>query len=525
MTDPLQPYHRKRDFALTPEPVGGELASDAAVTGGRFVVQRHRASRLHYDLRLEVDNVLVSWAVPKGPTLDPNRKRLAIATEDHPLEYLLFEGVIPPGQYGAGDVIVWDTGNWAPAAQADPAAALRDGELHFDVWGRKLRGRFVLTRSQKADATGQDTWLLLHKDDEFAEPGWNPEAHPWSVLSGRDNDAVAAAPASTEVLRHHHHIEPPPLALPSAAVAPLYELGNQGTWEIFGRSLQVTNLDKVMFAADPPITKREFLAYSARIAPVVVPYVQGRALNMHRYPDGVGKKGFWHKNLPNSAPEWLSRWREPSSEADTTSHPTYLVVDEPAALVWAANYGVVEWHPWTSPISAPQLPTYALIDLDPGEATTWDDLLALARLHQSALEHLGVVGQPKVSGKRGLHIWIPVAGDTTFDQTRAWVEKLSRTVGQVMPDKVSWRWRVSERQGRARLDYTQNAVSKTLVGPYSPRAVTEATVSVPITWEELADPDLRPDRWSIRTVLERLDERGDPFWTITQLHQELPPIS
>src|SRR5216117_549663 len=137
---PLEQYKRKRDFSRTPEPAG---AAGGPGQGRRVVVQRHRATRLHYDFRLEVDGVLASWAVPKGPTLDPSVRRQAIHVEDHPIEYFDFEGVIPKGEYGGGDVIVWDWGRWEPAKEEDAARAVADGELHFDLDGEKLKGRFV----------------------------------------------------------------------------------------------------------------------------------------------------------------------------------------------------------------------------------------------------------------------------------------------------------------------------------------------------------------------------------------------
>src|SRR3954452_20174852 len=197
---PLEEYHRKRDFAKTPEPAGDreaarQRASTPPVGHRRFVVQRHRATRLHYDFRLEVDGVLASWAVPKGPTLDPGVRRQAIHVEDHPIEYFEFEGVIPRGEYGGGDVIVWDWGRWTPAKEADAAKAIAKGELHFDLDGERLRGRFVLVRTDRSpQRAGKDQWLLLHKHDDFAVDGWNAEAFPESVKSGRTNDQVATAP-------------------------------------------------------------------------------------------------------------------------------------------------------------------------------------------------------------------------------------------------------------------------------------------------------------------------------------------
>jgi bifunctional non-homologous end joining protein LigD len=527
MDERLAAYRVKRDFARTPEP-SGEGSPATEPTGRRFVVQRHRASHLHYDFRLELDGVLVSWAVPKGPTLDPGARRLAMRVEDHPVEYLLFEGVIPSGEYGGGDVIVWDTGTWEQAKGDDAAKALRAGDLHVDLHGSRLRGRFVLVR-RNGESNGdseRESWMLLHKRDEFAQEGWDPEDHPTSVLSGRTNEEVrrdpeflwrSDAPAATAAVA----LRPPPL--PDEALEALAAMGRDGTWEIHGREIRVTNLDKVLFPGDPPVTKREFLAYAASIGPTLLPYLEGRALNLHRYPDGADRPGFWHKERPGRAPKWVGCWENP--EADEGETLAYVVVDEPATLVWVANFGALEWHPWTSRTDAPDRPTYALFDLDPGERTTWEDLLVLARLHRTALDHLGLTARAKVTGRRGIQIWVPVAPEYTFDETRAWVEGVSRTVGQVVPELVSWEWQVKARRGLARLDYTQNAVNKTLVAPYSPRPAADAPVSMPIAWDELEDPELRPDRWTIRTVHERLEQRGDLFRAVLAMPQTLPKVT
>ena len=189
----LETYRRKRRFDRTPEPPG-EVARQALPDhgAGRFVVQRHRATRLHYDFRLELGGVLVSWAVPRGPSLDPEARRLAIHVEDHPTDYFDFEGAIPRQQYGAGDVIVWDWGTWlADPETSDAEAAIRDGELKFSLDGEKLRGAFVLLRMRWSDAP-KDQWLLIHRRDRWASRGWDAEDLPESVKSGRTNDEVAA---------------------------------------------------------------------------------------------------------------------------------------------------------------------------------------------------------------------------------------------------------------------------------------------------------------------------------------------
>jgi bifunctional non-homologous end joining protein LigD len=492
----------------------------------RFVVQHHRASSDHYDLRFEVDGVLVSWAVPKGPTLDPDVRRSAFKVPDHPMEYLDFEGVIAEGQYGAGDVVVWDIGTWRPHGTGDPAATIAEGSLHADVFGHKLRGRLVLVRRGGADS---NAWLLLHKHDKKAQAGWRPEDHPLSVLSGRSSDQVRADPERewrSDLPAAQASVERRPRQVTGDELGALDDLGKSGTWEVFDRRIKVTNLDKELFPATEdhaPKTKRDLLRYTAQVAPTVVPYLTGRALNMHRYPDGAGRKGFWHKERPDHAPSWVDGWDNP--DADPGETQTYVVANEPATLLWAANFGALEWHAWTSRTDHPERPTYALIDIDPGEQTRWEDVLVLARLHRTAFEHMGVTARAKVTGRRGIQVWVPIRPGPSFDETRAWVETLSRTVGKAVPELVSWKWQKADRKGLARLVYTQNAVNKTLVAPYSPRASAGGPVSVPIEWDELDDPDLRPDRWTIDTAVHRLRERGDLFRPVLDSPQRLPRLA
>lgn len=911
---PLEEYRRKRNFGRTPEPAGSGGLAAGRNSSGRFVVQRHRATRLHYDVRLEINGVLVSWAVPRGPTLDPSARRMAVHVEDHPIEYLDFEGVIPRAQYGAGDVIVWDWGTWGAEAETpDGLRGVADGELKFRLDGEKLRGRFTIVRTsgrgrgrpgreagpgaRPFEDDEAEQWLLIHKRDEHAVPGWDAEGHPRSVKTGRTNDEVredrdaiwvgeapaaaaqinlaaaveAPIPAFVEpmaatladrafrdedwlfevkwdgyrlqavvrdgkvrtwtrngkdgdayfprllapptwidareaivdgevvavdaagrpdfsllqerlgvkgagggaapgllfqafdllyldgrsllrvpledrkrllrsVLREDHrvrfagHVEtegvafleacaaqglegaiakhrrstyepgtrsrtwlklkirpeqelvvggwtpgegnardlgavvvgyyeagddpgatrrlqfagkvgsgftgrtraelrrrlgeleapappfdpPPPkdhrgrwggdlanvtwvrpelviraelggwsrdglvrqaafkgieagreplevtreravetratveaveaeipgtpdhATLPVEPVAHLHSwaatdgelaaldgLGREGVWRAGGVDLRLTNLDKPLFPPRPgdtggPVTKRELVGYFARIAPVMLPHLAERPLNLHRYPDGADKPGFWQKDLRPTDPTWLRRWREVGVEArDANEH---VVADRVATLCWLGNQAAFEIHAWTSRLDAPWRPTFALIDMDPGTSTTWDETLVLARLFRTALAHLGVRGYPKVTGQRGIQVWVPVVPRYDFAQTTDWVEKLSRAVGAVVPDLVSWEWSKGNRGGRARLDYTQNAPIKTLVAPYAVRPAPGAPVSAPIAWDELDDPELRPDRWTIRTMPDRVAAVGDLFAGAQTDLQKLPPV-
>jgi DNA ligase D-like protein (predicted 3'-phosphoesterase) len=188
---PLDKYHSKRDFTRTPEPAGESTSSSQGGDAARrYVIQKHHARTLHYDLRLEDDGVLKSWAVPKGPSLDPAEKHLAVAVEDHPLEYGDFEGSIPEGEYGAGTVIVWDRGTFEPVGEGETfGEMLVRGAAKIRISGEKLRGGFALVRTRWG---GKDNnWLLIKEKDEHARPGYDvTEAEPLSILSGRGVDEV-----------------------------------------------------------------------------------------------------------------------------------------------------------------------------------------------------------------------------------------------------------------------------------------------------------------------------------------------
>jgi bifunctional non-homologous end joining protein LigD len=305
----------------------------------------------------------------------------------------------------------------------------------------------------------------------------------------------------------------------------------EGPWAVAGQELKLTNLDKTLFPPrdgidEPALTKRDLIGYFARIAPAMLPHLLDRPLNLQRFPNGAGAPGFWQKDIPSSAPKWLTIWHETGfREREDRAANDHLVADRAATLCWLGNQASFEIHAWTSTTDEPWTPTFALIDIDPGTNTTWEETLVIARLYRTALEHLGVRAYPKLTGSRGIQAWIPVErGRYQYADTSAWVEKLSRAIGGTVPKLVSWEWAKADRGGKARLDYTQNAAIKTLVAPYAVRPRPGAPVSAPIRWEELDDPSLRPDRWTLATLPARVVEVGDLWAGLQDDRQVLPAL-
>ncbi|HEY8678913.1 MAG TPA: DNA ligase D [Candidatus Dormibacteraeota bacterium] len=856
----LSEYNRKRDFARTPEPEGAPDPSG----GNRFVVQKHWATRLHYDFRLEMEGVLVSWAIPKGPTLNPSERRLAAHVEDHPVSYYDFEGLIPKGEYGGGTVMVWDWGTFT-LEESTPAESLRRGEVKFRLNGVKLSGRYALVRTRS-----EKDWLLIKKRDEAADPAFDIERLSSSVKTGRtreqieegqdavwssrrnegegglidlataekgpmprtldpmkaqlvttafdddrwlfevkwdgvrlisfikgetvslqtrtgrmvesqypelqsigslvkareavlDGEVVAldsegrpsfqllqnrgkeALPLQyvvfdivyldgqrlfnvpledrkrllrnvvrdAGVLKYSEHVlgqgkaffgaakekrlegivaklrdstyqpgvrssawlkikavaeqevviggftaprnsrkhfgallvgvydddagliytghtgggfdektlasvhklmkplivkaspfsgKPPranekptwvrpelvaevkfaewtrdglmrqpvflgmrddvepravrrertgtarprrtktdvkvpdaPLSRAAAAIAKklktelrgataeeleaLDAIVKDGDWEIGGRTVHLTNLDKQLFPEDR-FTKRDLIRYYAAVAPVLIPYYSRRPLSMNPHPDGIHGKSFWQKDKPAYAPDWIPTF----TYEDRKNIKDWMLIEEVATLAWLANHAVIDLHPWYSRVDKPEYPDWSVVDLDPAEGATFKDVIAVARVVKTALDHLTLKAVLKTTGQTGLHVYIPIERRYTLDESRGFVEKLAHMIAELMPDKVTEIWEVKRRTGKIRIDYTQNVINKTLAGPYSVRPAVRAPVSTPISWEELDDPRLRPDRWTIKTLGDRLLEKGDLFHDALTLRQRLPAL-
>lgn len=855
----LGTYRAKRDFSLTSEPAP-EVPAPRSGSGPIFVVHKHDATRMHYDLRLEIDGVLVSWAIPKGPSYDPADKRLAVQTEDHPLAYATFEGRIPDGAYGAGDSLLWEEGTFDTVPPGQASEQLARGRLHVVLHGHKLEGGWHLIRTRPMGEKAQ--WLCFKAKDGTERSGYDVTVeHPESVKSGQSvtqgpgrrtrRTAAQRAPAkpvrasrpsrakgsartpeallgkvwppmlatlaqvdatgdadwrfevkydgfraiaafqggrialqsrngndlssrfptifqALESLGEHEAVvdgeivalDPkgrsrfqllgkgveeryvifdllwldgedvrslpleerrarlerllagvkPPLeiaeqvkgsAKQALAQAKRRELegvmakrvgspytpgrgadwlklkvqanqevaivgftpmanerpelgsllvavregdawhyaGKVGTgystkvrrelrtllardvvkkspvkdapyvrdalhneeafwvkpryvaqvafteWTEDGRlrhpSFQGLRTDKrpeecvrekprstpvratrgphrrtgtkarkqtraagrtavarkqATRAPTPPVapvvlthgervlfpkkgfTKEDVFSYFRDVAPLMVPALTGRPLALQQWPRGVDEPGFFRQGVQGT-PDWLTT---ACIHHEARSLP-HVVVDRPESLLWLANQSALTLHIWSSRVERLEEPDWVVFDLDPGPAGTFDDLIQLTLSLRRYLEGLGLTSVPKTSGKRGLHVLVPLAPGHTYAQAAAFANKAFESLAEAHPHLATVERSKERRQGRLYLDAGQNAWGKTVVAPYSLRALPHAPVSTPLAWSEVT-PRLNPARFTLDTVRRRLDKVGDLFAPALAGGQMLPSV-
>jgi bifunctional non-homologous end joining protein LigD len=503
----LRTYRAKRHFDRTPEPAGEPAARP--VTGAQFVIQKHDATRLHYDFRLELDGVLLSWSVPKGPSLVPGDRRLAVRTEDHPLDYADFEGIIPKGQYGGGTVVVWDRGSWVP--EGDPRAGMKRGRLTFELHGEKLRGKFHLVRT-KGDGRSE-TWLLFKSRDAAANDNGNiVEERPESVVTGRTVEQVAAArdrvwssnrpEKETPLSRIRRaagrrqaaapRTEPPPL---NALVAAL------------PKDTPFTNLDKVLYP-DQGLTKAMLIAYVAVTAEWSLPHVGRRPLTLVRCPDGAGKQCFFQKHAKDGVPASIKRIEIVEDDGETND---YMMIDDLKGLVAAAQLGALELHTWGAHADKPERPDLMVFDLDPDPTVGWDAVVEAAFDVRDRLDAIGLESWVKTTGGKGLHVCVPIERKLEWDDFKAFTRAFAEHVAAGAPTRYTTNMAKARRKHRIFVDYLRNGRGATFIAPYSMRARAGATVATPITWGEL-QRGVDPKAFTVLTVPQRLGALGEDPW-------------
>lgn len=265
--------------------------------------------------------------------------------------------------------------------------------------------------------------------------------------------------------------------------------------------VRLTRLDKVLYPA-AGYTKADVLMYYVRAAPLVLPFLHGRPLTMHRFPDGVGMDGFYEKNAPAGTPAYVdifTRWSE-TSERDVR----YVLCNNLDTLVWIANLASLEIHAALSTASSFESPDLMLFDIDPEPPLTFDDVIEVAHMVRGHLEGHGIRSYVKTSGKKGVHIVVPLASGYLFSAARDFAHNIGKAISRDTPLVVS-EFPQSRDRGTVYIDYLQNAHGKTMVAPYSLRATPGATVSTPVLWDELKK-GIRPEGFNISTVLSRNEE-------------------
>ncbi len=534
--DALKRYREKRDFSRTSEPAGTPARPRETLA---FVVQRHAARRLHYDLRLEWRGVMKSWAVTRGPSLDPADKRLAVEVEDHPLDYASFEGTIPKPSYGGGTVQVWDRGQWRPRDPKTVDEDLAKGELKFELSGERLHGGFVLVRMRprRGETETRHNWLLIKERDNAATPGAGDAVlkADTSVLSGRtmeqidegSNPAAADNVASEEAAtageksrarparKRAEKLQPKsPLETPATPgeIRPPDAMSKRITSSSAG-NVTISHPDRVLWPATsgtPPVTKADLAAYYERYADRILAQAGGRPLSVLRAPDGITGQLFFQRHATRGQSSRIG------TVAIAGQAKPFLRVDDAAGLRALAQISAVELHPWGARAETPDLPDRIVFDLDPDAGLDFDAVIDAGAELRARLKTLGLTAFARVTGGKGLHIVVPVLGPKRAAPL-AWAEakQFAHLVCVMMerdaPGSYTTTPAKRSRKGKIFLDYLRNDRLATAIAGWSPRGRPGAPIARPVSWTAIK-PGLDPAGWHLSELLSRVPER-DP-WSV-----------
>jgi bifunctional non-homologous end joining protein LigD len=271
-------------------------------------------------------------------------------------------------------------------------------------------------------------------------------------------------------------------------------------------TVEITHPDKLLFP-DDGITKADLADYYERVCEWMLPHIRFRPVSMQRFPDGIGGKGFFHKDVPDYFPKWIRRVEVPKSNGTVT----HMFVCDDAALVYLVGQNTITPHVWLSRADRLWQPDRMVIDLDPAPESDFNAVRRAAHATGELLRELGLTPFAQVTGSKGIHVWTPLRRRAAHDEVRAFAGDIGRVLADRHPDELTTEFRKAKRGGRILVDTARNTYAQTAVPPYAVRPRPGAPVATPLDWDELSDSKLRPDRWTIRNVLRRLAAKGDPW--------------
>ena len=464
MSKKLEKYNQKRNFNNTKEPIGKERKNNKKL---RFVVQHHIARKDHYDLRLEWNGVLKSWAVPKGPSYNVKEKRLAVMVEDHPLDYRNFDGTIPKGEYGGGTVMVWDNGYFKP--QGDFSAGLKKGIVKFELNDNRLKGSWTLVHFKA------NNWLLIKESDNVKIYD-DINRFNTSIKTGRTMEEIS--------------------------------LGKKSEKNIFKeeenyKEIEITSPNKVI-VTKPKVTKLDIVNYYKKVGKRMMPYLEKRLISTIRCPSGNKGTCFLKKHLEGNN-KGVGKILIPNNK---TKKDDYYYIKNITGIINEVQMNGYEFHIWGCKVSNLDNPDMMVFDLDPDEKMNLKNVREGVKDLKCILDSFSLKSFLKTSGGKGYHVVVPIKSIHKWDEFSSIAKNIAKLMEAKWPKKYVSNMRKDKRKGKIFIDWVRNTKSSTSVAPYSLRIRKNATVSMPIKWSEL--DKVKPNEITMDIAIKRL-KRKDPW--------------